>query len=200
LSHVSRSKLRVRHVILDALSYGSDGRKRAPSNGAIIRLLQKLDSALDSVMDSDIDSIKKIADTYLKLAALAMPTAAQTEALDKGLAPGNILPAQDFLAVLEAHLVKRRQLLSKAIPTESVVIESRPSLSDIARQELSKRHAKTTPSPAPGSMGGMDEIGGRVPTVSQVPPVGISGTKIVDAEIQALPLAHVDVDDLDFSE
>jgi hypothetical protein len=188
-------------VILSALSYGMDGHKDLkPSNGAIYRLLKKLDSALEFVQEGDIDSIKKIADTYLKLAALAMPTAAQAEAIDKGINPSNTgLPVTNVLLLIESHLEKRRALLTQSIPTESVVIESIPTLSELAKSELSKRHASLTPPPDPGLGDGVEKNGGRGPTVSNLSPTGISGTKQVDEAIKELPRETVDMEDLDFS-
>lgn len=168
LHKATKSRHRVRSMILDALAYGSRDR-RAPSHGAIFLLLKKLDGALRNVDDCDVESIKKIADTYLKLAAYAMPTAAQSEAIEKGIAPTNPgAVGNDLLNMLEAHLVQRRAILARSIqPTESVVIESIPNLSELARVELSKRRASFTPPPTPGVEGGVETIGGRAPTISQ---------------------------------
>lgn len=202
MSHVLKSKMRIRNAVLDALSYGADGKKRSPSNGMIFRLLKKLDSQLDYLDPGDIDGLKKITDATLKLAALALPTAAQSEAIDKGIAPTNPgAMGNDLLNLLESHLVQRRAILARTLqPTESVVIDSIPNLSELAKVELSKRHASLTPPPAPGEGGVRGEIGGRAPTVSHTPT--ISPMRPIEIQVGTKNPSHPtrDVDELDFSE
>jgi hypothetical protein len=202
LGTVSKSKLRIRTVIMDALSYGMDGKKRSPTSGAIYRLLKKLDASLGYIHDSDVDGIHKTAQTYLRLAALAMPTAAQEESIAKGLPISNNQGmGEAALAVIMNHLQERRALFAqsmqpKPIHTHVEVTNEPIDIHSLARNELAKRKSLTPP-PAPGPGVVEREDGDRGPTISDIPVVeNIDGTRQVQVSIK--PPRGISRDELDF--
>lgn len=210
MSHVVKSRMRIRQTILEALSYGLDGNLggRRPSNGAIFKLLQKLARTLDAVHDADIDTVYKLTQAYLKLSALALPTVAQEDAIKKGIPMlGNAQSGAAILEAIQAHLIERRNLIAqsmptKPIPTESVEIKSIPNLSELARKELKIRESLTPP-PMPPPGGVVDKQTGRPPihanSSPNQPSSNQSGTNQVSIDMSK-GKPTLAPEDLDFSE
>lgn len=144
MHYVTRSKADLRRAILNALTYGSKGGKQV-KNGAIYKLLAKLEQTLDLPhLHLDPETLGKLVNAYLKLSALAITTAAQDEAIQKGISPVNQVPQGNLILVLENYLQERRQLMAQG---SAQVIEStthgnnHANLKALAANELSKRHA-----------------------------------------------------------
>lgn len=196
LSKIPKSKMKIRQQIVYALAHGANGGRR--DNGIVMALLKKLDDAIDRIDPDNVDGLTKLATTVIRLSGLAMPTAYQAEALEKGLAPGDgqrQLSAGEVLQRIEEHLAQRRLLMAKT--TQVIDITPKPNASIIsqAKQELSQR---LTPPPVPPPRGGVDEDGDRPPTHSpHSPQENINGTKQASISIEEIDFDIPELKDLE---
>lgn len=197
MGNVIKSKAKIRQQIIWALAHGTNGRN--PHTKGLIQLLtEKLEKALKDIDHLDTDGLTKLAQSVIRLSAIAMPTAYQAEALEKGLAPGSgaTNTHQEIFALLERTLAERRQLLA----SQATYIDVTPNVSretkDAARQELAKR---LTPPPACPQGGVRENVGSRGPTPAQTSSQEqVSGTKQTSLnmeEIHEEPLPELDMED-----
>lgn len=199
MSRVLKSKANIRKQIIFALSHGTD-RRNPNDKGIIEKLLKRVSQMLDSDMSLDPDVLAKLITGVVRLSAIAMPTAYQAEALDKGLTPGAAqgVNAQDLFALIERQLEQRRLLLA---PQQTQVIDVTPksteSLKTQAMQELCQR-LTPPPVPPPGLVVG--KLGERGPTPPQISSAeNITGTKLETVSINfndlpADPLPDMDIE------